>query len=177
MRSGHLPTLDLVAAEQRGRSETHTTVGSQYTTDYVGIQLNIPLFAGGGTSAQTSQARARAERVRQTLERRVARRWPKPVACFWLSTRASNTRRPWQAVHSSEEATVGEHRRVCKPERARWLTCWMPKGGWRMPGGNTRSPCSLWPHRHGLRLAAIDHQHRLAAHDAGQADLLRHRHG
>lgn len=39
MRSGHLPALDLVAAEQRGRNETHTTVGSQYTTDYVGVQV------------------------------------------------------------------------------------------------------------------------------------------
>ncbi len=68
MRAGHLPTLDLVAAEQRGRSETHTTLGSQYTTDYIGVQLTVPLFNGGGVSAQTSQARAKAEKIRQMLE-------------------------------------------------------------------------------------------------------------
>ncbi len=111
MRSGHLPTLDLVAAEQRGRSETHTTVGSQYTTDYVGIQLNIPLFAGGGTSAQTSQARARAERVRQTLES--TRRKTMAEASRLLlaiDQGIEHVRALRQAVHSSEEATVGEQK-------------------------------------------------------------------
>ena len=109
MRSGHLPTLDLVAAEQRGRSETHTTVGTQYTTDYVGVQLNIPLFAGGGTSAQTSQARARAERVRQTLES--ARRKSLAEAnrlLLAVDQGIEHAQALRQAVHSAEEATVGE---------------------------------------------------------------------
>ena len=109
MRSGHLPTLDLVAAEQRGRSETHTTVGSQYTTDYVGVQLNFPLFSGGGVSAQTSQARARAERVRQTLES--ARRKALAEASRLLLSVDQGIEHVLalrQAVLSAEEAAVGE---------------------------------------------------------------------
>lgn len=109
MRSGHLPTLDLVAAEQRGRSETHTTLGSQYTTDYVGLQLNVPLFSGGGVSAQTSQARAKEERVRQTLES--ARRKTLAEASRLLLVVEQGieyVQALRQAVASSEEAVVGE---------------------------------------------------------------------
>lgn len=109
MRSGHLPTLDLVAAEQRGRSETHTTVGSQYTTDYVGVQLNIPLFSGGGTSAQTSQARARAERVRQALES-ARRKTLAEASRLYLAVEQGieHVQALRQAVHSAEEAMAGE---------------------------------------------------------------------
>ena len=109
MRSGHLPTLDLVAAEQRGRSETHTTVGSQYTTDYVGVQVNIPLFSGGSTSAQTSQARARAERVRQTLEstrRKALAEASRLLLAVEQGIELVQALR--QAVLSAEDATVGE---------------------------------------------------------------------
>lgn len=109
VRSGHLPTLDLIAAEQRGRSETQNTIGSQYTTDYVGVQLNIPLFSGGGTTAQTSQARAKAERVRQTLES--ARRKALAEASRLLlavEQGIEHVQALRQAVHSAEEATIGE---------------------------------------------------------------------
>jgi len=110
-RSGHLPTVDVVAAEQRGTSETHTTVGSQYKTDYVGIQLTIPLFSGGATSAQTSQARAKAERVRHALES--ARRKALAEASRMLLSveqGIEHVQALRQAVHSAEEATVGERK-------------------------------------------------------------------
>ena len=111
MRSGHLPTLDLVAAEQRGRSETHTTLGSQYTTDYVGVQLNVPLFSGGSISAQTSQARAKEERIRQTLES--ARR--KALAegsrlLMAVEQGIEHVQALRQAVVSAEDALVGERK-------------------------------------------------------------------
>ncbi|MBK8120282.1 MAG: TolC family protein [Sulfuritalea sp.] len=68
VQGGHFPTVDLVAARQYGKSETNTTVGTAYTTDYVGVLVNIPILSGGGVMAQTRQALAREERVRQVLE-------------------------------------------------------------------------------------------------------------
>ena len=111
MRSGHLPTLDLVAAEQRGRSETHTTLGSQYTTDYVGVQLSVPLFNGGGVSAQTSQARAKAEKVRQMLES-TRRKTLAEASRLILAVEQGieHVQALRQAVVSAEDAQVGEQK-------------------------------------------------------------------
>jgi outer membrane protein TolC len=49
-------------------SDTNTSIGVEYDTSYVGIQINVPIFSGGGVSAQTRQALAREEKVRQSLE-------------------------------------------------------------------------------------------------------------
>lgn len=68
MRSGHLPTVDFVAARQRSESDSNTSIGVAYDTNYYGVQVNVPIFNGGGVSAQTRQALAKEERVRQTLE-------------------------------------------------------------------------------------------------------------
>jgi len=54
--SGHYPSLDLV-----GRYGTfHTNEDSRFDVDSgnIGLQLNIPLYAGGGVTAATRQARA-----------------------------------------------------------------------------------------------------------------------
>ena len=67
-RGGHYPNLDLVAARQNGQSETNTTIGTGYATDYVGVQLTLPLISGFGVMAQVRQTEARVERVRQALE-------------------------------------------------------------------------------------------------------------
>jgi TolC family type I secretion outer membrane protein len=67
-KGGHYPTLDLVASRQEGQSETNTTIGTGYRTDYVGLQLSLPLISGFGVMAQVRQTDARVERVRQGLE-------------------------------------------------------------------------------------------------------------
>lgn len=67
-RSGHYPNVDLVLSRQEGKSETNTTVGTGYRTDYVGVQLSLPLISGFGVMAQVRQTEARVERVRQSLE-------------------------------------------------------------------------------------------------------------
>lgn len=67
-RGGHYPSLDMVISRQEGQSETNTTVGSGYRTDYIGVQLSVPLVSGFGVMAQVRQSQARSERVRLTLE-------------------------------------------------------------------------------------------------------------
>lgn len=67
-KGGHYPNLDLVASRQIGQSETNTTIGIGYNTDYVGVQLTLPLVSGFGVMAQVRQTQAHEERVRQALE-------------------------------------------------------------------------------------------------------------
>ena len=77
-RAGHLPTLDLVASRSRYQSDSVSTINSHYDVDSLGLQFNLPIFSGGYTMAETTQARARHQRTqadtetaRQELEMRV----------------------------------------------------------------------------------------------------------
>lgn len=71
-RAGHLPTLDLVMARTRAESDTTSSIASRADTNSLGVQLNVPIFAGGYTASDTAQARARKERsmaIKTGLER------------------------------------------------------------------------------------------------------------
>ncbi len=76
-RSGHLPTLDLVAS-----GSTRDTDANIYSSDFddasIGVELTLPVFSGGATSAQTRQARhdfstaaEKQEQVRRAVRREV----------------------------------------------------------------------------------------------------------
>ena len=67
-RSGHYPTLDLVVSYNDSKSDTVTAIGNRYKTAQVGVQLNVPLYAGGAVDSQIRQARANFDRVRAQLE-------------------------------------------------------------------------------------------------------------
>jgi outer membrane protein, protease secretion system len=67
-KAGHLPTLDAVAQWSVARSDTVTTINSRYDTRTIGLQLNVPIFAGGYTSSQVRQAIAALESSEQQLE-------------------------------------------------------------------------------------------------------------
>lgn len=67
-RAGHLPQLDLVARRTRADSETLSTLNQKSSIDSLGLQLSIPLFAGGRVSALTDQAVANRERALAELE-------------------------------------------------------------------------------------------------------------
>ena len=67
-RSGHLPTLDAVAQWSVTDSESVTSVNSRYNNKSVGLQLNVPIFAGGYVSSQSRQAVADLERAEQSIE-------------------------------------------------------------------------------------------------------------
>ncbi|HEX5363298.1 MAG TPA: TolC family outer membrane protein [Gallionella sp.] len=68
-RGGHYPTVDLVA----GYSKTNSNggnfgVGSDVSGKSVGVQLNMPLFAGGAVNSKWREAEANRERAKQELE-------------------------------------------------------------------------------------------------------------
>jgi outer membrane protein/protease secretion system outer membrane protein len=67
-RGGHYPTLDLVATHKEAQSETVSTIDSSSNSDFVGLELNVPLFAGGGVAASVRQAKKKEEQVAQKLE-------------------------------------------------------------------------------------------------------------
>jgi protease secretion system outer membrane protein len=58
VKSGHYPRLDLVASVGRSESDTLSSFQQSARTRMVGVQLQVPLYAGGGISAQGRQASA-----------------------------------------------------------------------------------------------------------------------
>lgn len=58
-RAGHLPRIALYASHSENNSSSDNTVGQKYRTDSIGVQISVPIYAGGGVSASTSQAAAR----------------------------------------------------------------------------------------------------------------------
>jgi TolC family type I secretion outer membrane protein len=67
-RSGHYPTLDAIAQWTDSDSESVTNTKQRYVNKLVGMQLNIPLFAGGYVNSQVRQTLAGLERAEQLLE-------------------------------------------------------------------------------------------------------------
>ena len=71
-RTGHLPTMDLVANIGRNYSHHSLTTPEDYGTraaqKEVGIQVNIPLFAGGAIVTRVNQAEASLEKTRADLD-------------------------------------------------------------------------------------------------------------
>ncbi len=67
-QSAHLPTLDGVLQWTRSASENVTTPTTSYSNRSVGLQLNIPLYAGGYTSSTVRQAVAEQVQSSELLE-------------------------------------------------------------------------------------------------------------
>ena len=66
--AGHKPTLDAVAQWTRSSSDSVTNINSRYENKTIGLQLTIPLYAGGYVSSTVRQAVAEQERAREQLE-------------------------------------------------------------------------------------------------------------
>ncbi len=64
-RSGHLPTLDIVASY--GGSDVNSKFGLRGDSESVGLQLNIPVFEGGAVYSRTKQAEFDFKKARQNL--------------------------------------------------------------------------------------------------------------
>lgn len=108
-KSGHLPTLDIVA------NKDYNTSGGRFGSTQVhdtavGLQLNVPLFQGGLVNSRTRQARANYDQARERLEQeyRSAQRLTREGFLGVLSG-ISQVKALQQSVISSEtalEATV-----------------------------------------------------------------------
>jgi len=67
-QSGHYPTLDAIAQLSRSQSENITNTQNRYNNASVGLQLTVPLFAGGAVTSSVRQALAARDRAEQLLE-------------------------------------------------------------------------------------------------------------
>lgn len=97
-RAGHLPRLDLVAGITRSRSESVSTLDQKLSQRFIGVQLNVPLYAGGYVSALTEQAAAQLRRTQAELD-------------LERATLEANLRRAFLAA-SHAQARVAAHARA-----------------------------------------------------------------
>ncbi|MBV2234953.1 MAG: TolC family outer membrane protein [Sterolibacterium sp.] len=71
-RSGHYPTVDLVASHGRQSSSVGplgpNMGGVKTDATAIGLQLNVPIFSGGLTTSKTREAVAMREKARADLE-------------------------------------------------------------------------------------------------------------
>lgn len=69
--AGHLPTVDLVGSwgkNAQGVGGFPGQAGYDITQSAIGVQINLPLYAGGSQSAKVSEALAQRDKARQDLE-------------------------------------------------------------------------------------------------------------
>ena len=71
-RAGHLPKLSLYASSRQTSSDSESTYNQKYDTNSVGIQLTVPLFAGGSVSASTRQAARQLSQAQYELDAQTA---------------------------------------------------------------------------------------------------------
>ncbi|KMN03150.1 peptidase [Pseudomonas psychrophila] len=71
-RAGHLPKLSLYASSRQTSSDSESTYNQKYDTNSVGIQLTVPLFAGGAVSASTRQAARQLSQAQYELDAQTA---------------------------------------------------------------------------------------------------------
>ncbi|MDO8768526.1 MAG: TolC family outer membrane protein [Burkholderiaceae bacterium] len=67
-QAGHAPRLDLIASASSNRSDTINTFNQDANIRSIGVQLTIPLYAGGSVSAATRQAVSNHEKTLADLD-------------------------------------------------------------------------------------------------------------
>lgn len=71
-RAGHLPSVDLVASygytNAQGTATQLSNVGSRYNSGVVGVQLSIPIYAGGQIQSRVRETLALADKAASDLE-------------------------------------------------------------------------------------------------------------
>jgi protease secretion system outer membrane protein len=67
-RAGHMPRLDAIASLSKSKSDSTSTFNQEIDNQSIGLQLNIPIYAGGSVSALTTQAQANYQKVQADLE-------------------------------------------------------------------------------------------------------------
>ena len=67
-RAGHLPRVTAYATSRRTQSDNSNTYDQRYDTNTIGVEVSMPLFAGGAVSASTRQASRTLEQAEYELE-------------------------------------------------------------------------------------------------------------
>ncbi len=71
-RAGHFPKVSLYASSRQTRSDSESTYNQKYDTNSVGVQVSLPLFAGGSVSASTRQAARQLSQAQFELDAKTA---------------------------------------------------------------------------------------------------------
>ena len=90
-KAGHYPTFDLVFSAQRSDLGYDNQTSPQRDTQYVGVDMNLPLFAGGSTSARVRGAWSQYYIAREE-EEGARREVLKLTRAAWLNTGSSRKR-------------------------------------------------------------------------------------
>jgi len=67
-RSGHLPTVDLVASRSYTRAPSVFSTVTQQTNNAIGFQVSIPIYSGGFTSSKVREGIALADKAENDLD-------------------------------------------------------------------------------------------------------------
>lgn len=107
-RSSALPVVDLVASHSR-QDTSESRIGSEANSTVVGVEVNIPLFAGGGNLSRVREAQARlrvAEAERERVERELTRETRRLVRDVQTAqAQAMAFRRALESAESAERGT------------------------------------------------------------------------
>ena len=66
--AGHWPTLDFIAGYTKGESQSLSELNQRNHYGSIGLEVNIPLYSGGGVSALTRQASANSDKAINELD-------------------------------------------------------------------------------------------------------------
>ena len=69
-RAGHAPRVDFIATYNKGDNESLNQYGINSTNRQLGVQVNIPIYSGGGINSATRQAAANHGRAQADLDAR-----------------------------------------------------------------------------------------------------------
>jgi len=66
--AGHYPRVDLVASASSSRNDSVSTLNQAVRQRAIGVQINLPIYSGGGVVASVLQALAEQEKAQAELE-------------------------------------------------------------------------------------------------------------
>jgi TolC family type I secretion outer membrane protein len=111
--SGHYPTIDLIASESLSKSDASYTVGQQYNTQSIGLQVLVPIYAGGGINSSINQSIANQEKIRFDLEGAIKKNAVEITRQYHLTLQSvARIKALEQALVSSDEAIKGNQKGV-----------------------------------------------------------------
>lgn len=67
-RAGHMPRLDAIASWSKNASDTINTFNQEASIQSIGLQLTLPIYAGGSVSALTRQSQSKLQKAQAELD-------------------------------------------------------------------------------------------------------------
>ncbi|ROH85363.1 hypothetical protein ED236_10985 [Pseudomethylobacillus aquaticus] len=107
-QAGHYPTLDLVGVRSISENDNNNTLGLRFDSTTLALQLSVPLYGGGLTSANVRQAESRVIAAQAQLDQRMLETRNQVQRYYnTIQTTLRSIRAYTQAVASSEVALEG----------------------------------------------------------------------